>query len=68
MFLVVFELISLLPKCVKSLVGHTGQRELGCRHQTVGVKVVGVFGRTVDSVEDIPANWQCWHCYFLPDG
>ncbi|XP_029564129.1 uncharacterized protein LOC115158864 isoform X2 [Salmo trutta] len=37
-----------------------GQRELGCRHQMVE--------RTVDSVEDIPATWQCWHCYFLPDG
>uniref|UniRef100_A0A8C8GCQ6 Ciliogenesis-associated TTC17-interacting protein n=1 Tax=Oncorhynchus tshawytscha TaxID=74940 RepID=A0A8C8GCQ6_ONCTS len=42
---------------------------LGCKRQTVGVKVVDVFGvgRTVDSVEDIPATWQCWHCYFLPD-
>uniref|UniRef100_A0A4W5PS85 Ciliogenesis-associated TTC17-interacting protein n=1 Tax=Hucho hucho TaxID=62062 RepID=A0A4W5PS85_9TELE len=42
-----------------------GQRELGCRHQTV--EVFGV-ERTVGSVEDIPATWQCWHCYFLPDG
>ncbi|CAB1326553.1 unnamed protein product [Coregonus sp. 'balchen'] len=44
-----------------------GERELGCRQQTVGEEVVEVFGveRTVDLVEDIPATW---HCYFLPDG
>ncbi|XP_041719777.1 tryptase delta isoform X2 [Coregonus clupeaformis] len=47
--------------------GEFVQRDLRCRQQTMGVEVFGV-ERTVDSVEDIPATWQCWHCYFFPDG
>ena len=33
------------------------------RQQMVGMEVVEVYGveRTVDSVEDNPATWQCWH-------
>ncbi|XP_042562179.1 ciliogenesis-associated TTC17-interacting protein [Clupea harengus] len=42
-------------------------RELGETKQVVGSETVDGFGieRTVDSVEDIPAMWQC---YFLQDG
>ncbi|KAJ8255275.1 hypothetical protein GJAV_G00203040 [Gymnothorax javanicus] len=42
-------------------------RALGHRQQTVGRECVEVFGieRTVDSINDTPAQW---HCYFLSDG
>uniref|UniRef100_UPI003AAC2B69 ciliogenesis-associated TTC17-interacting protein n=1 Tax=Centroberyx gerrardi TaxID=166262 RepID=UPI003AAC2B69 len=46
---------------------HTTYSELGPKQLEVGCETVEVFGveRRVDSVEDVPATWQC---YFLPDG
>ncbi|KAL2102772.1 hypothetical protein ACEWY4_001940 [Coilia grayii] len=42
-------------------------RELGEKKQVIGRETMDVFGieRIVDTVEDIPAMWQC---YFLHDG
>lgn len=44
-----------------------GQSDLGVKQLEVGEEVLEVFGvqRTVTSVEDSTATWQC---YFLNDG
>ncbi|KAK6316116.1 ciliogenesis-associated TTC17-interacting protein isoform X1 [Coregonus clupeaformis] len=54
---------TLPPKCAKSLVG----QRVKLWSEGAGVQTMEVFG-VERTVEDIPATWQCWHCYFLHDG